>query len=113
MLSCIRWVSELIAVAGGQDIFADRSVGRAARERAVTSDEVLARKPDVIVASWCGKPVETESFARRPGWEQLPAAQPERIREIASELILQPGPAAFTDGLDALCAAISGGRGVG
>ena len=113
MLSCIRWVSELIAVAGGQDIFADRSVGRAARERAVTSDEVLARKPDVIVASWCGKPVETESFARRPGWEQLPAAQPERIREIASELILQPGPAAFTDGLDALCAAISGERGVG
>lgn len=107
MLTCIRWVSELIAVAGGEDIFAERSAGRAARERAVTADEVLARRPDVIVASWCGKPVERDHFAKRPGWEALPAAEASRVHEIASELILQPGPAALTDGLDALCAVIA------
>ncbi|MGE0193828.1 MAG: cobalamin-binding protein [Planctomycetota bacterium] len=113
MLTCIRWVSELIAVAGGEDIFAERSAGRAARERAVTADEVLARRPDVIVASWCGKPVERDHFAQRPGWEALPAADASRVHEIASELILQPGPAALTDGLDALCAVIRRGNGVG
>jgi iron complex transport system substrate-binding protein len=106
MLSCIRWVSELIHVAGGTDIFAERSHGRAARERAVQGDEVVARHPDVILASWCGKPVERDDFGRRPGWSAVPAVRDDRIHEIASEIILQPGPAAFTDGLDALCTAL-------
>lgn len=106
MISGIRWVSELIALAGGEDVFADRSTGKLAKERFVTSDEVLAAKPDVIVASWCGEPVDKADFGRRAGWDAVPAVAEGRIHEIASELILQPGPACLTDGLDALEAAI-------
>ncbi len=106
MLSCIRWVSELIEVAGGVDVFADRAPGRAARERVVTSDEVVARRPDVILASWCGKPVELDAFEKRPGWDAIPAVRHGRIHELPSTEILQPGPAALTDGLDRLVAAI-------
>lgn len=108
MISGIRWVSELIAIAGGEDIFADRSTGKLAKERFVTSDEVLAAKPEVIVASWCGEPVDKDDFGRREGWDALPALAADRIHEIESELILQPGPACLTDGLDALERAIHG-----
>ena len=108
MISGIRWVSELIAVAGGEDIFADRSTGKLAKERFVTSEEVVAAKPDVIVASWCGEPVDKDDFGRREGWDAIPAVAGDRITEIASELILQPGPACLTDGLDALERAIHG-----
>jgi len=107
MISAIRWVSELIEVAGGQDIFSERSHGKLAKERFVSADEVLARTPDVIVASWCGKPVDKGSFAARAGWEQLPALREGRIHEIESALILQPGPAALTDGLDTLARLIA------
>ncbi|MDF1700126.1 MAG: cobalamin-binding protein [Planctomycetota bacterium] len=107
-ISAIRWVSELIEIAGGQDVFADRSTGKLAKERFVTDDEVLAAAPEVIVASWCGEPVDIPDFARRDGWDTVPAVAAGRIHEIQSELILQPGPACLTDGLDALERAIHG-----
>lgn len=102
MISAIRWVSELIEIAGGEDVFADRSHGKLAKERFVTPDEVLAARPDVIVGSWCGKPVDKEAICARPGWAALPAVRDGAIHEIPSELILQPGPACLSDGLDAL-----------
>ncbi|MDA1193741.1 MAG: cobalamin-binding protein [Planctomycetota bacterium] len=105
-ISGIRWVSELIEIAGGVDICAARSHGKLAKERFVTDAEVFAAAPDVIVASWCGKPVDMADFARRPGWDALPAVQQGRIREIPSALILQPGPACLTAGLAALERAI-------
>ena len=106
MISAIGWVSELIEVAGGQDVFADRRGAPAAQDRIVTSDAVLAAQPEVIVASWCGRKVVPGQIAGRPGWSTLPAVTTGRIVEIKSPLILQPGPAALTDGLDALQAAL-------
>jgi len=108
MISGIGWVSELIEIAGGTDIFADLSGQAAAKDRIVTSAEVVARRPDVILASWCGKKVRRDSFKAREGWADLPAVAAGRIVEIKSPLILQPGPAALTDGLDAICAALRG-----
>ena len=102
MISAIGWVSELIEIAGGQNVFSDRSTGKLAKERLVSSDEVLAARPDVIIASWCGKPVDKNAFGERPGWTDLPALKNRAIHEIPSELILQPGPACLTDGVDAL-----------
>ena len=106
MISAIGWVSELIEVAGGSDVFADRRGAAAATGRIVTADAVLAARPDVIVASWCGRKVVPDQIASRPGWSALPAVARGRIVEIKSPLILQPGPAALTDGLDALVAAL-------
>jgi iron complex transport system substrate-binding protein len=106
MISGIAWVSELIEAAGGIDIFADRSVGKSAKERIVTSDEIIARDPDIIIGSWCGKKFRPEKVAARAGFAQIPAVQTGAIREIKSSLILQPGPAALTDGLRALQNAI-------
>jgi iron complex transport system substrate-binding protein len=83
-------------------VFAERSRGKAAKERFVTFDEARAADPEVIVASWCGKPVDLPSFAARPGWGEVTAVRRGRVHEIESTLILQPGPAALTDGLDAL-----------
>jgi iron complex transport system substrate-binding protein len=102
MISAIRWVSELIAVAGGIDVFADRSRGKSAKHRFVTADEVIRARPDIIIASWCGKKFRAEMVARRPGFDAIPAVQNNRLHEIKSALILQPGPAALTDGLAAL-----------
>ena len=102
MIAGIGWVSELVEIAGGTDVFAGRARHGAARNRIVAADEVIAAVPDVIVASWCGKKVRTERIAARPGWDAVPAVASGRIHEIKSPLILQPGPAALTDGLDAL-----------
>jgi iron complex transport system substrate-binding protein len=107
MISGIRWVSELITAAGGQDAFEALSQAPLAKDRIVTSDQVIAAQPDLIVASWCGKKVRPEAFAARPGWDRVPAVRAGRIVEIKSPLILQPGPAALTDGLKALRAAIA------
>lgn len=106
MISGIGWVCELIEIAGGTDVFAHLAGEAAARNRIVTSDDVIAAQPDVIVASWCGKKVRPERIANRPGWSAIPAVAKGRITEIKSPLILQPGPAALTDGLDALVNAI-------
>jgi iron complex transport system substrate-binding protein len=105
MISGIAWVSELIDAAGGVDIFADRAGGKSSRERTVTADDVIARAPDVIVGSWCGKKFRPEKVAA-PGFAEVPAVRNGALREIKSSLILQPGPAALTDGLRALQNAI-------
>ena len=107
MISGIKWVSELIEVAGGTDIFPNYANQAAAKDRFVTSSEVIAAAPDVILASWCGKKVRPEKIANRPGWDTIPAVQNGHIKEIKSPLILQPGPAALTDGLDCIVEALS------
>jgi iron complex transport system substrate-binding protein len=108
MISGIRWVSELVAIAGGEDVFADRAKGKGAKERFVTSDEVVARDPEVIVASWCGKPVDKTAFGKRAGWERVTAVKRGQVHEVESTRILQPGPAALTDGLDDLVQIVEG-----
>jgi iron complex transport system substrate-binding protein len=101
MISCIAWVSELIGIAGGDDIFPERAASSLARGRIIAeSAEVIARAPDIIIGSWCGKRFRPELVAARPGWQQLPAIRDGECHEIKSALILQPGPAALTDGLD-------------
>jgi iron complex transport system substrate-binding protein len=102
MITAIHWVSELIEVAGGRNVFAGRSVGKLAKERFVTADEVLRENPEVVLASWCGKPFDRAAFESRPGFSGLAALQHGRVHEVPSEIILQPGPACLTDGLDFL-----------
>ena len=102
MISAIAWVSELIGIAGGVDVFAERSRGKSAKERFVTAEEVIAAAPDIIVGSWCGKKFNADRVRVRPGFDAIPAVKNSRLHEIKSALILQPGPAALTDGLAAL-----------
>ena len=99
MISGIRWVSELIDVAGGNAVFREKSTAQAASGRIVTSGEVLAKAPEVIIGSWCGKKFRPERVAARPGWDALPAVTAGELHEIKSSEILQPGPAALTDGV--------------
>jgi iron complex transport system substrate-binding protein len=96
MISGIAWVSELIEAAGGTDIFADRAGGKSAKERIVTAEEIIARAPDII------KKFRPEKVAARPGFERIPAIRNAALYEIKSPIILQPGPAALTEGLSAL-----------
>ena len=98
-ISGIGWVAELVEIAGGIDIFADRASQGAARNRMATVDEVIAREPDLIIGSWCGKKFRPERVMARPGFDHVPAVQHQDLYEIKSSLILQPGPAALTDGL--------------
>jgi iron complex transport system substrate-binding protein len=112
MISGIGWVSELIEIAGGIDVFADRAFGKSAKERIVTAAEIIERAPDIIVGSWCGKKFRPEKVLQRPGFGCVPAVQRGALAEIKSPLILQPGPAALTDGLAALAAIIAGAGGV-
>ena len=107
MITAIGWVSELIGIAGGQEAFSEIAGKAKALDRIVTYEQVIAAAPDVILASWCGKKVRPEKIAARPGWDAIPAVRNGRIHEIKSPLILQPGPAALTDGLDAILAALS------
>jgi iron complex transport system substrate-binding protein len=106
MISGIGWVSELIEVAGGIDVFADLAKEPAAKDRIVSAEAVIDAAPDVILASWCGKKVVPDRIRGRPGWDAIPAIRDGRIVEIKSPLILQPGPAAITDGLDAIMTAL-------
>lgn len=108
LITGIGWVSELIELAGGIDAFPQMRFRKAAKDRIVSPDEVRDAMPDIILASWCGKKVVPEKIRRRPGWSDIPAVRDNRIVEIKSPLILQPGPAALTDGLDAIVAAIWG-----
>lgn len=107
LISGIGWVSELVEIAGGIDVFAENRTRQAAKDRIVTAEAVIAAAPDVILASWCGKKVRADRIATRPGWGSIPAVRDGRIVEIKSPLILQPGPAALTDGLDAIVKALS------
>ena len=91
-ISGIRWVSELIEAAGGEDIFSELRTRSRASDRVVTSDEIIHRQPDLIMASWCGKKVKVKKICQRPGWQNIPAIRHGRIYEIPSAHILQPGP---------------------
>jgi iron complex transport system substrate-binding protein len=102
MISGIGWVSELVELAGGSDVFPELARRASARERIVSSERVIAAKPEIVVGSWCGKKFRPERFAARPGFGALPAVRDGFLREVKSALILQPGPAALTDGLDQL-----------
>jgi iron complex transport system substrate-binding protein len=99
LISGIGWVSELVEIAGGIDIFADRRHQGAAKNRIVTAEEVVAREPDLIIGSWCGKKFRPERVVARAGFGQIPAVRHQYLYEIKSSIILQPGPAALTDGL--------------
>lgn len=104
----IRWVSELIELAGGVDVFAERAHGAMARDRFVSAEDIVAAAPEVVVASWCGKPFDRDAFLARPGFADLPAARDGRIHEMDPAIILQPGPACLTDGLHELERLLSG-----
>jgi iron complex transport system substrate-binding protein len=105
LISGVGWVSELIEIAGGDDVFRELRAHQAAKDRIVAPEAVVAAAPDIILASWCGKKVVPRKIRERPGWEAIPAVRSGHIVEIKSPLILQPGPAALTDGLDAILAA--------
>ena len=107
MISGIGWVSELVQAAGGIDVFPQLAREPSAKARIVTPEAVLAAAPEIVVGSWCGKKFRPERFSARPGFERLPAVRDGFVREIKSPLILQPGPAALTDGLSALEAIVS------
>jgi iron complex transport system substrate-binding protein len=99
LISGIQWVEELVEIAGGDPIFPELRHKKLAKERIVEPDDVVRRNPEVIVASWCGKPVRQERIATRSGWHEIAAVRDGRIHEIKSAYILQPGPAALTEGV--------------
>jgi len=107
MISGIAWVSELIEAAGGVDVFPQLAARKNAKDRIVSPDEVIAARPDVIVGSWCGKKFVPGKVTARPGFAEVPAVATGWLREIKSTLILQPGPAALTDGLDHMARIVS------
>jgi iron complex transport system substrate-binding protein len=99
-ISCIRWVSELIGIAGGDDCFPELAAQSLGKNRIVADPlEVPRRAPDIILGSWCGKKFRPENVKARPGWQDVPAVRNDLVLEIKSSLILQPGPAALTDGI--------------
>lgn len=107
LISGIRWVSELISIAGGEDCFAELSVEHSAKRRIIADPhEVIARAPNIIIGSWCGKRFRPEHVRARPGWAAIPAVRDGCIHEIKSCDILQPGPAALTDGVRQLHAIV-------
>lgn len=102
LISGLRWASELIEIAGGEDIFAERARSPLARDRRPAAEEVIAAAPDIIIGSWCGKHFRPERVAARPGWESIPAVSQGRMHEIKSAIILTPGPVAISEGLPLL-----------
>src|SRR5262249_25402944 len=99
LISGIRWVEELVEIAGGAPIFPELASAALAKERIVDPAEVARRDPEVIFASWCGKKMKKATIVRRPGWDQVRAVRDDRIFEIKSTYILQPGPASLTEGV--------------
>jgi iron complex transport system substrate-binding protein len=111
LISGIRWVEELVAIAGGDPIFPELAAAGLARDRIVDPAEVVRRDPEVVFASWCGKKVQASRIRARPGWAGVSAVRNDRIYELKSTYILQPGPASLTEGvrqLHAFLAAASG-----
>lgn len=98
-LSAIQWVSELIEVAGGENIFRDK-VGPLAQQRKISDEEVIERDPQIIFGCWCGKKVKIDSITQRVGYENVTAVKKRQVFELPPEIFLQPGPALFIDGLD-------------
>ena len=99
LISGISWVDELVEIAGGAPLFSHLRSAALAKDRVVTAEAVHDARPDVILASWCGKRVRKGTIAGRPGWSTVPAVRDQRIYEIRSTYILQPGPAALTEGV--------------
>jgi iron complex transport system substrate-binding protein len=107
-ISAIRWVSELIAIAGGDDVFPELAIEPLGRGRIVADPlEVARRAPDIVFGSWCGKKFSARAVAARPGWQDVPAVRSGELHEVKSSIILQPGPAALTDGVRELHCVIS------
>ena len=100
LITGLKWVSELINIAGGEDIFYKKSLNELAKDRIISEEEVIKGNPDIIIGSWCGKKVNFDQIRNRRGWDKINAIKHNKIYEIKSPLILQPGPAALTDGLD-------------
>ncbi len=112
IITGIRWVAELVRIAGGDDIFPELSVEPLAKARILANgDPVVERAPDIILGSWCGKKFRPEKVAARPGWDVIPAVRDGELHEIKSPLILQPGPAALTEGVAAIAGIIRGWAG--
>ncbi|GLS15007.1 cobalamin-binding protein [Hydrogenophaga electricum] len=99
-ISGIRWVSELLGMAGGDDVFPELAVQPLGKDRIIADGaQIVARAPDIVIGSWCGKKFRPENVAARPGWAAVPAVRDSQLFEIKSADILQPGPAALTDGV--------------
>jgi iron complex transport system substrate-binding protein len=110
LISGIRWVEELVAIAGGEPIFPELRNARLGKDRIVDPAEVARRDPDIIVASWCGKAMRKRTIVERPGWATVSAVRTDRIYEIKSTYILQPGPASLTEGVKQLHEIIAGNQ---
>jgi iron complex transport system substrate-binding protein len=109
LITGIRWVAEIIGIAGGDDCFPELAREPLAKQRILPNgDEVVRRAPDIILGSWCGKRFRPEKVAARPGWDTIPAVRHGDLHEIKSPIILQPGPAALFDGLDEIHRIIAG-----
>ncbi|HEY2148891.1 MAG TPA: ABC transporter substrate-binding protein [Pirellulales bacterium] len=99
LISGIQWVDELIEIAGGEPIFPELRTQQAAKNRVVQPDTVIAKDPEIIIASWCGRKVNKDAIRSRPGWADISAVRNGHIYEIKSTYILQPGPASLTEGV--------------
>jgi len=109
MISAIRWVSELIEIAGGEDVFRELSFSQGAGGRVIPDGKIVVeKKPEIIFGSWCGKKYRPERVAARVGWDQIPAVRNNELHEVKSAEILQPGPAALTDGVRRIQAVLEG-----
>ena len=108
LISGIRWVDELIEIAGGTPIFPELREKALGRERIVDPAAVIARNPDVIIGSWCGKALKKRAIVERTGWDRINAVRHDQIHEIKSTYILQPGPASLTEGVRQLHAILKG-----
>ena len=107
LISGIQWVSELVEIAGGEDCFPELATEALGKNRIIADpSEVIRRAPDVVLGSWCGKKFRPERVAERPGWDSIPAVANGDVHEVKSAIILQPGPAALTDGIDRIAALI-------
>ncbi|HEY7288212.1 MAG TPA: cobalamin-binding protein [Vicinamibacterales bacterium] len=110
LISGIRWVEELVEIAGGSPVFPELADARLAKDRIVDPAEVVRRDPEIVIASWCGKKVNKDRIRSRAGWDRMSAVAHDQIHEIKSTYILQPGPASLTDGVRQLHAIITTGR---
>src|SRR5690606_37159670 len=107
LITGIRWVAELVRIPGGDDVFPELASEPLAKARILANgDPVIERAPDIILGSWCGKKFRPDKVAARPGWDAIPAVRDGELHEIKSPLILQPGPAALTDGVRQMAAII-------
>ncbi len=107
LISGIRWVEELVTIAGGDPVFPELAEAGLARDRIVDPAEVVRRDPEIIIASWCGKRMRKATIRNRPGWDRITAVRRDQIYEVKSTYILQPGPAALTDGVAQLHAILA------